>query len=596
MPWQRAWICGPKDLAEALGFENVKDFEGVVTLFQPSYRPSRNEVLFYYKGKPHVFEVEPDVKAALDGLDAQVLGPWLKWLSIPTKTLRAGATLTPEFASRNVIRDQWVAAIQSETGYIPFVDAMRGLFHMVRRDELWQKFNMSGGPHASLVSMDRRYLHKNFEDMMTSKDAKYLIKHPLEALQMMSEFTEEMTRVGEFARAIKMYGDDFAGLTKGGRAARDVSVNFSRIGAKTKGINALVAFWNARVQGYDKMARAMKENPTRTMGKALLYNTLPSLALWYAQKDDPYYRDEVPAWEKALFYNIITHHPDGSVKNHWRIPKGFEWGVMFGSVPEAICEWLYNEDPTFIEDMAEQVLEISNIFEWPTAAIPLIEWSQGRSLFFDRPIVPKELEGVDPVLQYTPYTTATVRKIAEGMSELPFLEDYASPAKIENFIRGYTAGLGKHALDIADMTLDRLGLLDYPDPPQKTLADVPLVKAFVGRYPQAHTKSMDKFYDEYHKVEREWNSLKHRHGISGLASFGVQTPKHPEVAHYGKIADAIAMHRQLIKQIQYNRVMSPEEKRKAIEDLQISMVNLARMGLEKDPLPGSKSIPIGVGQ
>jgi hypothetical protein len=66
--------------------------------------------------------------------------------------------------------------------------------------------------------------------------------------------------------------------------------------------------------------------------------TLPSVLLWMANHDDPRYKD-IPTWQKDLFWIVMTD------EHVYRIPKPFEIGVIFGSVPERMLDKFAADDP-----------------------------------------------------------------------------------------------------------------------------------------------------------------------------------------------------------------------------------------------------------
>ncbi|MGY4556828.1 hypothetical protein ACVW18_003134 [Bacillus thuringiensis] len=53
-------------------------------------------------------------------MDKEVTNKFILVASKPSDWLRAGATLTSEFALRDPIRDQFAAYVVSDTGYNPF--------------------------------------------------------------------------------------------------------------------------------------------------------------------------------------------------------------------------------------------------------------------------------------------------------------------------------------------------------------------------------------------------------------------------------------------------------------------------------------------
>ena len=61
----------------------------------------------------------------------------IKMLAVPTNVLRFGATIIPEFMLRNIVRDQHVALLQSKGKFIPFIDSVKALASVVKRDDLY---------------------------------------------------------------------------------------------------------------------------------------------------------------------------------------------------------------------------------------------------------------------------------------------------------------------------------------------------------------------------------------------------------------------------------------------------------------------------
>ncbi len=550
--------------------------------FRPNYTPKPNEALFYKDGKPVLFEISPDLAKAIGNIDAADVGLLTRIVSFPAKTLRAGATtFSPEFAIRNPIRDQMVAFIQSKYGYTPAYDLVRGLYHMTNHTELWQKFNASGAAHSAIVSIDRDYLSKNLKKMFEEGNIKGYAKNPLKASQTLSEFGEEGTRVGEFAKAIQQEGESYEAMLKAGMAGREISLDFARQGTATaRALNLISAFWNARLEGLDKIARTFKERPKRASIKAFLGVTLPSVLLWYAQKDDPYYQ-ELPTWRKVLFWNITQHNEDGTLKRVISIPKPFEYGIIFGSIPEAALDWAYTKDPSLMEETVKTGRESLNIIPMPTAAIGPLEWYANRSLFFDRPIVPRGKEDLDPVLQYKGYTAETTKLVARIMDKVPGLREVANPAKIENLIRGYTGGLGRIGLESGDFLIEGLGIVDTPPEPKMKIGDLPMFRAFISRFPSSSSRSIETFYKKYTEMNRQWESSKERIGIRGT---GTTIASPPKLKAYRKTAKALSTLRKMASTIYEAEDVSREEKRESLDNIYIAMINVARAALEKESL------------
>jgi hypothetical protein len=117
-----------KDLGIDLAGLSAEDTEKVFDIFRPSMRTAEDVVTVMIDGKKQFFRVpDPDLRNALLSVNKTDWGVIGKILTYPTKWLRAGATLSPDFIMRNPLRDQFSAFIYSKYGFIPGVDFFHGL-------------------------------------------------------------------------------------------------------------------------------------------------------------------------------------------------------------------------------------------------------------------------------------------------------------------------------------------------------------------------------------------------------------------------------------------------------------------------------------
>jgi hypothetical protein len=344
-----------------------------------------------------VFQVEPDLFKAIQGLNAEDVGLIFRVLSMPSRMLRAGATLSPDFSVRNPIRDQFSALVYSKYGFKPGIDLAKGIFELFKKGDVYDLWRMGGGEHSMLVSLDRANLQQNYKELMRSTGANIIhhITHPIEALQMFSEITEQATRLGEMKRALQAGENPMQSAF----ASREVTLDFARVGTKTKAINSLIAFFNSNLQGQDKMIRAFKTRPFQTLIKVLLGITLPSILLYFANRKDPRWK-EVPQWQKDLFWIVFTE------KHIWRIPKPFELGILFGSVPERVLEFMDTKDPKLFTELESAIANGATPGFIPTFMAPIIENITNYSFFLNRPIVPQGTKDLPAEAQAGTYQRA----------------------------------------------------------------------------------------------------------------------------------------------------------------------------------------------
>jgi hypothetical protein len=420
------------------------------------------------------------------------------------------------------------------------------------------------------------------------------IKTPIEALRIMSEAMENATRLGEFGRAMRKGATPMSGAF----SSREVTLDFARMGAQTKSINAVTAFWNAQLQGVDRAAREFKDNPLKAMFLIAASITLPSILLWFFNHDDERYK-ELPRWEKDIYWHIIRDKwedlspeiakkypakwkrqtPDGRWQVNTgtisRIPKPFELGILFGSVPERILDAFFTDNKHPFKDLAKSVIGGLMPPFIPQVTVPLIEQFANRSTFFDRPIVPKYLEGINPQYQAQPFTSETAKLIGAAIGKIYEDTSFASPLVIENYIRAWTGGLGMYVLKIADQALKATGAVPpKAEAPESTLADMPVIKGFVSRFPGSGANSIRDFYDNYDDVKRS----------DKTAKFLRKGGRSEEAGQYEAGNPIEGIHRAMgnqfkaIRDIYANKEMTPRDKRQTIDGIYLQMIEMAKRG------------------
>lgn len=434
--------------------------------------PPANTITVAENGKKQYYELPSDVLSAIDNYTPKEMNALFKLMTYPTRLLRAGATLSAEFIMRNPSRDQMTAYVYSKYGYNPFTDFAKGLFHTIGKTDLYNEFQAAGGENSFFVSLDRGAVNLRARDMTGQGNKIKYLKNPVEALRVLSEFTEKGTRVGLYQKAKAKGATTGEAMTE----AREGTLDFGRIGNE-RAINQIIAFWNASLQGTDKMFREMKNG--RAVTKAFLGITIPSLALWWVNHDDERYK-ELPAWRKNFFWNFIVD--DGPIIS---VPKPFELGLVFGSLPERIMDWIFLNDPDSMKDIAVALGEGIMPSLFPTAGLPLVEHITNYSFFRGQNLEPKSMDNLPNWMRYTSGTTALAKKAGE-------ITD-VSPIKIENWIRDWTGTLGYGALAGFDKVF--MGD-DVPDVGKDWYEIAPGIKGFIAREPiGSGSKSVEQFYE-----------------------------------------------------------------------------------------------------
>jgi conjugative element/phage-associated large polyvalent protein len=565
--------------AEELAAHGI-DAEGF-TIFRPNaLRPADNQIRYYENGKPVTLELPADVAEAFNATDRQTAGMLVKILAYPAKTLRAGSVLAPDFMLRNVVRDQLTAFSFSKNGYIPVWDMMSGALSIAKKDAPFQDWLKSGGANAAMVSMDRAYLQQHLLalDQQTGLMSRSwnVAKSPLEVLRIGSELLENATRLGEFKRAMAGEAGTKADIQSAGFESREVTLDFQRIGAQTRSLNMIAAFMNAGLEGVDRTARAFKDAPIGTTAKVGAGITLPSVLLWAANHDDPRWK-EIPNWERDLFWIVMTD------EHVYRIPKPFEVGVIFGSVPERMLDKFVADNPNAFKNFGGTLMQAFGANVMPTAAMPPLEQVTNHSFFTGNPLIPSRMENLLPEYQAHEYGTELSKAVGGIIGAFPGLHDksIASPIVIDNYVRGWTGSLGVYVTQALDAGLRKAGVLPDPPQPLPTLADIPVVKAFVVRYPSATAQSVADFYEKYAERKKVYDTFQYlvkngdpdaaiKEANLNPAAFSQMEGAHETI---GTLNNAIRM-------VWKNPDMTPSDKRQLIDSMYGQMIEVARAGNE----------------
>ncbi len=578
------------ELVNYLKEHGVTEPEALVDFVKSAVPEDGTTLGAFRNGVKETVEVsDPALVRAFRGLDQESAILLTKVLAAPAKALRAGATLSPDFMVRNIVRDFMTAFVNSSSALFTPVDTAKGLIGVIRKDADFLDWMKGGGANATMVALDRTYMQESLtklagETGLMSRSWN-VVNSPFRGLRMVSELAENATRLGEFK---KVRGEGKADIQSAAFAAREVTLDFARIGASMRAYNMITAFGNAQIQGLDRIGRAFADHPVETTSRVAAGITLPSVLLWWANHDDPRYK-ELPSWQRDLFWIVMT-------KDHiYRIPKPFELGVVFGSGVERILDRTIGDNPEAFDKFGKSLWDVITPNVTPTAFQPLVEQWGNRSTMNDRTLIPKDQEKNLPEYQYTPYTTELTKKLGQVISAFPGMRDQAvgpgapfgpaaraltTPVLMENYIRAWTGGLGMYGLQIADVALRKTGVLPDPVKPASTLADIPVVKAFVVRYPTASAQSIQDFYDQ-HEVTKKfydtWLSKAQEGDVAAMER--IQAAGGPMMfMRLDEIKTVLTDHSKLVRDINKNPNMSAEHKRQFIDSLYSNMIEIGKGG------------------
>ena len=464
-----------------VGLQQVMPTIGI----EPVSKSSSSTITVWENGKKRHYEVGEDIAAAVKGMNEEVMGTFAKIMSFPASILRTTATgMNPEFMIPNVIRDQFDAGINAKYGYTPFLDWGRGLLHLVKRDDVYQDWLKSGGAQ----SFTRLSGRKAVEEEISSATAKKRLRHWLKSgLEKVGELSEVPTRIGLFKKAQDATGSDLIA----GYESREGTMDFARMGAKMRTLNAMIPFLNVKVQGFSKLIRNSLERPAQAALKVGLYGALPSaLSTAYNLTYHPDEYNEIPQWEKdSNFIFVIGRDTEGKPK-YVKIPKG-HIGAVAANPTESVLNYLFNTDKPSFKSAALQLLGDVTPIEagqtvseagvktfgstLPQAGKPIIENLLNRSFYKfsnakgqPQEIVPYYLQNkpaVEQKFESTPRVYNVIGKLTNS-----------SPLKVKNLLEGYFSGFAKIPVNIVEV------MADAAEGKEINPNEIPILRRFIGSY------------------------------------------------------------------------------------------------------------------
>lgn len=555
-----------------------------------SYPAGENIISVYFDGKPKYYEVSPELyEMWTKGIAPYTAGLLTKILRIPASYLRAGAILNPKFMMKNIVRDTWGSwlftkygkSIKDPVGL--FIDTLYSPLSMLSsaagKSGLYVEWMKSGGGMSTMQSLDREAVTKKLDEVRKGIQPHQVIKW----LRQTSEISEEVNRLSEFGKALEVEGKTRLGREISAFAARDLSVDFAKIGLQTKMLNQIIPFFNATVQGGDKLLRTLGNAKDRKdfLPRILGFIVIPSLILAWLNKDDDNIKE---FYEEEKDFNFIT-----SVNGQYiKIPVPFETGVLAHGLTQRMYSHFVKNDPEAFEQFMGSILSAMCPNFIPTAGLPFIEAWSNKSFFTDSRIIPRAQEDLVSRYQYKNNTSTSARLLGRAMTYMlgqDTRSKAASPAIIDHFINSWTGGLGKQMINISDAVLESAGLGDKIPGVGQTILERSGFDAFTTRFPRASTRSIEKFYDNYADATSRVKSFKHAEKMD----IGTGEEREEAYQRIEKIYDyptlqraykAIQSCQKEINNIYNDPSIEPELKTQMIDDLYLQMIEFARVANE----------------
>lgn len=551
-----------------------QDFAGLgdVVVRDPTLKhadPTAFAFTVWQNGEQVVYRTTPEIYDALTNNDAQTNRFTIKMASSIAQTLRTGATISPSFIVRNLLRDTMSATVNSKTGfYLPFVNNVRGAWKLHFDKEFSAEYHASGASMSTYLRADadssrdltKELLgHKYDSYPVIVKQVRQLISWAWHNYEKFGNLIEDSTRASEFRRARKQG----LSIDQAGQLAREITLDFSRHGKKGQIVNKYVPFFNATIQGTDKFIRTFKDNPMRAILNTVIWIILPSLGLWAINHDDDWYKE---LDENTKYTNWAIPLPGGT---HLLIPKPQEVGILFGSGIEALLNQMTGADPHGMKEWARQYAEAMMPSLYPAVVRPLIEWMTNYSFWTGRNLVPASLQKAPSEMQFTSYTS----ELAKSLGDTWLAKSIKlSPIAIDNWISGWFGSAGRF---IANMLNDPISYVrgnSRPSEPAKYWYEMPVIGSFVRQNGQ-NSEYVNRMYE----IQKDMNDDYER-SDAGKQRKGKKSSsnKPKELKQVDTAVSSVSKLNKEIKAIRNDPKKDPDRKRQEIDQRRTKINDLAK--------------------
>ncbi|MFA7819292.1 LPD38 domain-containing protein [Aeromonas dhakensis] len=575
------WNLSDTGLIEVVAKPNMMDWRAL--------KNGKDLITVKLEGEDYMIRVEdPDLYRAMTFFDRQPFGSMVNMASKAKRLLTAGVTASPEFMLRNFLRDSLSSWAISKDGFKPVIDSIQGVKKTLAMDGstidvMFSGASFLGGyvngndPTAMADTVRKSLRRKGMTPEQIARYEKSIIRNAAQAKGVVANVWEKYNRYGEALENANREAVYDAAIKAGKSHAQAAFeskdlMDFSMLGAARaiQGAAMILPFFNARLQGLGKLTRELRDNP-REIAKRAGMITAMSLGLLAANWDDERY-EELPDWDKDANWHFFVGD------QHFRIPKPFEIGVMFGTIPERMVRAMGDKDTgaQFGKAVARAIGDTFALNPTPQIVKPMVEAAFNYDSFRGGPIDSPQDLAVKAEARYNEQTSLLMRELGE-LSGL-------SPKQLEHLVIGYTGTMGSYVMAAAD------GLIRAARPGESAswrADEIPLVKAvYRGTGPAKSTQHMEEFY----RMLNEVNQLKRT--VDQYRSEGLTDKANELLEEQGGILKSrrslsrtqqqVRVVRNRIELIQRDSIMNAEEKRRRIDELLARRNDLVYQAVNKN--------------
>ncbi|MCP4466965.1 MAG: hypothetical protein GY813_09485 [Halieaceae bacterium] len=492
---------------------------------KPSKKPSENAVAVWRDGKKE-WVVLKDQSAvpllvAMAGLEPVQLRGIASVMATIGSVFRQGITLTPAFMIRNGIRGAVAAGILTGGSNLGWThNTLTGFRDSYRNSAATQAFKSSSGMGdykfgGADLGLGRNDILAEFG--IGKKSAGYRIRKFMEGAEKIGTATE-------LADRLAVYNNLIAKGVRADEAAYQARalMDYQRKGSSPalRAWLPLVPFLNAKLQGLSRMAEGGMNSQgegfgrisrRQAMGQLGLHGLVLSVisgALWALNASDEEKREKYKA---EPLHRRLTYHIVYAGDRTLLIPKAFELGHIFSTIPELFADAMVNDMNEVGEGVTKIVKDTVMFNMIPAAVLPMIEAYQNKSFFTQR-----DIEGMrESNLRARDRVTGS-SSLAQFIGRTLGVSDTfkISPVMIEHVLGSYGGAYWKTLASGMDVVAGEMGIGSAPV--GGAFGDVPVVSSTMQRMfssmlkmsEQDTNKYMQDFYENKQYIKQIYSSAR----------------------------------------------------------------------------------------
>lgn len=498
------------------------------------------------------------------------------------RVLTTGVTASPDFILRNFIRDAAHAWVINKDRFKLGRDSIKGLRDAFRQDQDYRNLMFAGAsfqggyvhgtdPEASAQIIRRALAKKGLNRGQQDSYLSSLVTSPKQLADILGKGWEHYREVGERVENANRLSTYKAAL-EAGKSPRQAAfeakdlMDYSLRGnfAALQWFTDMVPFLNARIQGLYKLGRAAKGD-TSVIAKQVAmkggYLMLFTLALAALNGDDDRYK-ELQEFDKDTNWHIFLGD------QHFRIPKPFELGLIFGTVPERLLHLATGNQngKQFGGAIARGVFDTLAFNPVPQFYQPIRELQANRNFFMGTPIEDMADEGKLPEARYDERTSALAK--AAGQLTGPALG--ISPKQLDHLVKGYTGTMGAYVLAMGDLVA---GAMTKGEMPTARVGDLPIAKVLYRGDEPRSTRYQAEFYDMMQEADQLYRTMRYYRQEGRVdAAEQLLEANRAKLRHrpaLGLARQQLGALRKQMDAVYRNTEMTGDQKRERLNDLQL---------------------------